>query len=265
MIIEPQFCFSSFIVDGSSYVIRPGSLADHHCRRDHSLRGRGILRALFLALLVALISSPLPAQTIDAFLSAGTTSLFNKYSFVEYNNAYHSDYTLGPEITIGGEGHLTSLLGIELSAELGRNTLHVTNSNSSTEWSYGIDKERASADMVVHIPGTLLHGKPYLVVGPEFDRLAPYGLAASPSTTPGFLNDPFVYLHSNDKIGFNVGGGLEMKLASKLGLRLDLRDHTFTAPRYGVPSYATTGAYFPVQGSINNVEFSVGLVYHFGL
>jgi len=229
------------------------------------MRAHGILQGLLLAMLVAVSSIALRAQDYRAFLTVGNSSIFNKYSFVEYNNAYHSDYSLGPQLTIGGEAPVTPLLGVELALSVGRNNLRVTNSNTATQMSYGIDKERLSGDLVVHVPGTFLHAKPYLVLGPEFDRLAPYGAAASSASTPGFLNDPFVYLRVNGKMGFNLGGGLELKARPKLGLRLDLRDHIFAAPRYGLPSTAFTGAYFPVQGSINSVEISVGLVYHFEL
>ena len=229
------------------------------------MRAHGILRGFLLAMLVAASSTALRAQQFSGFATVGTSSLFNKYSFIEYNNAYHSDYSFGPQFAIGGEGLLTSILGVEVAIGVGRNNLRVTNSNTATRMSYGIDKERLSADLVIHLHGTLLHGKPYLVLGPEFDRLAPYGLAASPSSTPGFLNDPFVYLRVNGKMGFNFGGGLELKVRPKLGLRLELRDHIFPAPRFGLPLTAITGAYFPVQGSTNNVEISVGLVYHFEL
>jgi len=229
------------------------------------MRAHGILRGFWLAMMVAASSTALRAQQFSAFVTAGTSSVFNKFSFVEYNNAYHTDYSLGPQIAVGGEGLLTPVLGVELAAWVGRNNLQVTNSNTATRMSYGIDKERLSGDLVVHLHGTLLHGKPYLVLGPEFDRFAPYGAAASASSTPGFLNDPYVYLRVNGRVGFNFGGGLELKVRPKLGLRLDLRDHIFRAPTYGVPALATTGAYFPLQGSISNAEVSVGLVYHFGL
>jgi opacity protein-like surface antigen len=229
------------------------------------MRAHGILKGLLLAMLMAVSSAALRAQDYRAFLTAGSSSIFNKYSFVEYNNAYHSDYSLGPQVTIGAEAPLTSILGVELALGVGRNNLQVANSNAGTRTSYGIDKERLSGDLVVHVPGTFLHGKTYVVLGPEFSRLAPYGAVASSTSTPGFLNDPFAYLRVNGKVGFNFGGGLELKVRSKLGVRLDLRDHIFTAPTYGLPSTAITGAYFPVQGSINNVEVSVGLVYHFEL
>jgi len=229
------------------------------------MRGHGILRGLLLAILAAASASGLRAQEFSGFVTVGSSSIFNKFSFVEYNNAYHSAYSLGPQLTIGAEGHLNSVLGVELALSVGRNNLQVANSNTATRSSYGIDKERLGGDLVVHVPGTFLRGKPYLVFGPEFTRLAPYGAAASPSSTTGFLNDPFVYLRVNGKMGFNVGGGLEMKVLPKWGLRLDLRDHVFGAPRYGLPSLSYTGAYFPVVGSVNNVELSVGLVYHFAL
>ncbi len=229
------------------------------------MRAHGILKGWLLAALVAVSSAALSAQDYRAFLTMGSSSIFNKYSFVEYNNAYHSDYSLGPQFTIGGEAPLTPVLGVELALGVGRNNLQVANSNAGTKMSYGLDKERLGGNLVVHVPVTFLHGKPYLLLGPEYTRLAPYGAAASPSSTPGFLNDPFVYLRVNGKMGFNFGGGLELKARPTLGLRLELRDHIFPAPRFGLPLTAITGAYFPVQGSTNNVEISVGLVYHFEL
>jgi hypothetical protein len=266
MMNEEGSCFPSFFIHLSFIVHHPLLLLNHlRYRRKGSMRAHGILKGLLLAMLMAVNSAALRAQDYRAFLTVGSSSIFNKYSFIEYNNAYHSDYSLGPQVTIGGEAPVTALLGVELALGVGRNNLQVANSNAGTQMSYGVDKERLSGNLVVHVPGTFLHGKPYLLLGPEFTRLAPYGAAASSTSTPGFLNDPFVYLRVTGKMGFNFGGGVELKVRPKLGLRLDVRDHIFTAPSYGLPSIATTGAYFPVQGSINNVEVSVGLVYHFEL
>jgi Outer membrane protein beta-barrel domain len=266
MMNEEGSCFSLFFIHSSFVVHHSLALLNHlRYRRKGSMRANGVLKGLLLTMLVAVSSAAVRAQDFKAFLTVGSSSIYNKYSFVEYNNAYHSQYSLGPQFTIGGEVPLTPALGLEFALGVARNDLEVTNSNTATHMSYGINKGRLSGDLVVHVPGTFLHGKPYLLIGPEYDRLAPYGAAASPTSTPGFLNDPYAYLRVDGTMGFNFGGGLELKVHPKLGLRLDLRDHVFAAPRYGLPSTATTGAYFPVEGSVNNVEISVGLVYHFEL
>jgi hypothetical protein len=235
------------------------------------MRAGGILKGFLLAVLLGMGPVALRAQDYRAFLTVGSYSTFNKYSFIEYDNSYHSAYSTGPQIAIGGEVPLTSVLGVELSFGLARNDLRVTNSTTrpATELTYGVDKMRLSGDLVIHVPGSILHGRPYLVFGPEFDRLAPYGSAASSYTTPGFANDSYVVLVRNQELGFNLGGGLELKVLPKqfphAAVRLDLRDHIFAAPRYGVPETATTGAFYPVHGPINNVEVSVGFVVHFEL
>jgi hypothetical protein len=73
-------------------------------------------------------------------------------------------------------------------------------------------------------------------------------------------------LSSQGEEGFNAGAGLDYKVARKVDLRLDVRDHMFSSPTYGLPSTpgAFSTAYFPISGSAHNIEYSLGLVYRFG-
>jgi hypothetical protein len=72
-------------------------------------------------------------------------------------------------------------------------------------------------------------------------------------------------ISSDTKFGANLGGGVEGKLAERVGLRLDLRDHLVGIPRFGVPETPLNpgGAFYPVSGLLNNVELGIGAVFYF--
>jgi len=104
------------------------------------------------------------------------------------------------------------------------------------------------------------------VAGVEYDRFSPTSAAQTLAESHGFAFAPSAKLASQGQTGFNIGGGLDYKVASKVDLRIDARYHTFGSPTYGLPSAATTAsaAYFPISGSAHDIEYSIGLVYRFG-
>jgi opacity protein-like surface antigen len=106
----------------------------------------------------------------------------------------------------------------------------------------------------------------YGVVGLEYDIFAPTSAAQTKAKTEGFAFAPSATLSSDSKPGFNAGGGIDYKLGSKVDVRLDVRDHMFGSPTFGLPQSPTSfsSAYFPISGSGRNLEYSIGLVYKFG-
>jgi hypothetical protein len=105
-----------------------------------------------------------------------------------------------------------------------------------------------------------------VVFGVEYDRFSPTSSAASLATSKGFAFEPVAKLASQSSGGVNFGGGIDWIGASKLGLRIDVRDHITGFPTLGLPSAASTAssAYFPISGSAHNIEYSIGIVYKFG-
>ena len=103
-------------------------------------------------------------------------------------------------------------------------------------------------------------------MGPEFDLFSPTSSAQTSATTQGFAFAPSAKLASEGHPGFNVGAGIDYKVASKVDLRIDVREHMTGSPRLGLPNAATStsAAYFPVGGPAYDLEYSLGIVYRFG-
>jgi opacity protein-like surface antigen len=105
--------------------------------------------------------------------------------------------------------------------------------------------------------------RPFATFGVGFYHFSPTeegkGVAAN-----NFITLP-TRISSATKFGANLGGGVEGKLAERVGLRLDLRDHLVGIPRFGVPETPLNpgGAFYPVSGLLNNVELGIGAVFYF--
>ena len=126
---------------------------------------------------------------------------------------------------------------------------------------------RFSADIVAHVPGVYRGVRPYVVLGVEYDRFSPTSSANHWLPRQGFAYAPTAKLASQSTGGVNFGGGIDWKLTSKVGLRIDVRDHITSSPTLGLPTSepATTGLpWFPVTGIAHNIEYSIGIRYKFG-
>lgn len=153
-----------------------------------------------------------------------------------------------------------------------RNDLVVANLYNSTvpnqENSYGVTDQRVSVDILTHVPKTIKGLRPYLATGLEFDNFAPTSeaTASANSSSPGFNGVPNTVLKGDDKVGFNVGGGMDINLTRRLAFRLDLRDHITGSPTFGLPSSSSSvySAYYPITGLANDLEYSAGIVMRFG-
>ena len=196
------------------------------------------------------------------------SSLSDKRSFTEGYLPYTSGYAGGGKGIAGVEVPLDKIFGIEGSYGFGHNNLEITNQNTNpwTVKGYGVRNNRFSADIVGHVPGVWRGIRAYGVVGVEYDLFSPTSAAQKLAESQGFAFGKSAKLASQAKPGFNAGGGIDYKVASKVDLRLDVRDHMFGSPTYGLPQAASTAssAFFPISGSAHNIEYSIGLVYRFG-
>jgi outer membrane protein W len=81
--------------------------------------------------------------------------------------------------------------------------------------------------------------------------------------TKGFAADSTAQINHNDKLGINLGVGLDRKLTKRLTFRIDVRDHVTSSPAFGLPntySYAN----YPVSGRANNIVYTAGILFHLG-
>jgi len=226
---------------------------------------RRLWLAGLLALTLGLGSTALHAQGYNVFVMGGGSSLFDKNNYTVSTGDFRSTYKNGGQFTVGAEVPLFKFFGLEGSYGYGRNNLAVTDLGTNTETGFNTRNQRLSGDFVVHSPKSFFHLRPYVLAGLEYDRFSPVGNAAAHATSPGFNNVADTALNPANKLGFNYGGGVELKLIRWVGLRFDVRDHLTGSPNYGLPASSSTGgAVFPVSGAAHDLEYSAGVVFHFG-
>jgi len=229
------------------------------------------LQGLILAVALCLSATVGEAQTSLLFVSGGGTALGDARSFDLLYIPYTSKYANGGGGNVGFELPLkkSKIFGLELSYGLSQNNLELTNQNTNptTTAAYGLRDNRFSADIVVHSPSTFRNIRPYFVAGPEYDRYSPTSAAVSYAQSHGFgASAPVAKLSSEGDGGFNFGGGLEYQIGEKWGARLDVRDHISSSPTLGLPYgiTSTSNAYFPISGNARSLQYTIGIVYHFG-
>jgi hypothetical protein len=227
-----------------------------------------VVQGLMVTLALCFTATSGRAQGYRIFIMGGVSTIADFRSFTERYNNYNSLYANGGKGIFGVEVPFYKIFGLEVSYGIGSNNLEVTDlsTNPTTTKAYPVRDNRFSGDIVGHIPGAWRGMHFYGVVGLEYDLFAPTGAAQTMAKTEGFAFAPSATLSSNSTPGFNAGGGIDYKVGSKLYLRLDVRDHMFSSPTYGLPYSATSfsSAYFPISGSGRNLEYSLGLVYRFG-
>jgi opacity protein-like surface antigen len=231
-------------------------------------------QSLIVTMALCLSTATGHAQGYKIFIMGGASSLTDPRTFTERDINYSSAYAGGAKVIAGVEAPFYKIFGIEASYGLGPNNLRINNNSYSYSFSkgYGERNSRYSADIVGHVPGVWRGIRAYGVVGVEYDVFSPTSSAKTLAKTQGFACEIgntatcSATLSSQGEGGFNIGGGLDYKVASKVDLRLDVRDHVFGSPTYGLPTTFSvpSAAYFPISGSAHDLEYSIGIVYRFG-
>ena len=232
------------------------------------MTAKRVVQGLIVTAALCLSTTSVRAQGYRLFIMGADSPLTDKRTFTEAYKNYSSAYAGGAKAIAGLEVPFYKIFGIEGSYGFGQNNLEITNqsTNPYTVKGYSVRNSRFSGDIVGHVPGVWRGIRAYGVAGVEYDLFSPTSAAQRLAQSQGFAFAASAKLASQGKGGFNVGGGLDYKVASKVDLRIDARYHTFGSPTYGLPSAATTAsaAYFPISGSAHDIEYSIGLVYRFG-
>ena len=230
-----------------------------------------LLQGLIVTAALSLIAAVGKAQTSGVFVTGGGNRFSDARSFEEAYIPYQTTYAAGAGANLGFELPLkrSKIFGLELSYGYSQNNLELTYENSPTlpvTKSYGLRDNRFSGDLVVHSPSTFRGIRPYAVVGAEYDRFSPSSAAVALANTTGFAYAPVAKLTSEGDGGVNFGGGLDYNVTEKWGVRLDVRDHVTTSPTLGLPYGITpsSNAFFPISGNAHNIQYTIGIVYHFG-
>ncbi|MGD0460456.1 MAG: outer membrane beta-barrel protein [Terriglobia bacterium] len=232
------------------------------------MTAKRVVQGLIVTAALCLSTTSVRAQGYRLFIMGADSPLTDKRTFTEAYKNYSSAYAGGAKAIAGLEVPFYKIFGIEGSYGFGQNNLEITNqsTNPYTVKGYSVRNSRFSGDIVGHVPGVWRGIRAYGVAGVEYDLFSPTSAAQRLAQSQGFAFAASAKLASQGKGGFNVGGGLDYKVASKVDLRLDARYHTFGSPTYGLPSTFSTpsAAYFPISGSAHDIEYSIGLVYRFG-
>jgi opacity protein-like surface antigen len=232
------------------------------------MTAKKVVQGLIVTAALCLSTTSVRAQGYRLFIMGADSPLTDKRSFTEGFIPFTSGYAGGGKAIAGLEVPFYKIFGIEGSYGFGQNNLEITNQNTNpyTVKGYGVRNSRFSGDIVGHVPGVWRGIRAYGVAGVEYDLFSPTSAAQRLAQSQGFAFAASAKLASQGKGGFNAGGGIDYKVASKVDLRLDARYHTFGSPTYGLPQAATSAssAFFPVGGPAHDIEYSIGIVYRFG-
>jgi len=232
-----------------------------------------------LMVLAALIGSTGGAQArdifkvvqADVFVLGGASTLVDPNYFPSAGRLFHSRFDMGTKFSIGVSVPYGKLLSIESAYTYGPNNLFVTNTNlfPHVPVEYQAHTYMGSLAAVVHAPFAVVHFKPYVEGGIEYDRFSPTQAAITLAKNQGFGAVSTAIINRNDKFGFNFGAGVDRKIFKRLSLRIDLRDHVTSSPAFGLPPQSsqasgTAIATFPIKGRANNIVYTAGIVFHLG-
>ena len=229
-----------------------------------------VVQGLIVTAALCLSTTSACAQDYKVFIMGADSPLADTRTFNEGPNnelPYGSRYATGGKVIAGVEVPLHKFVGIEGSYGYGPNNLEIYQFiyNPPVVQGYSVRNHRFSGDIVGHVPSEWRGLRIYGVFGIEYDVFSPTSSAQTLAKTQGFAFAPSAQLASQGKAGFNVGAGIDYKWSSRVDLRLEVRDHLFGSPTYGLPQAATTAttAYFPVGGPAHDIEYSIGIVYRF--
>jgi opacity protein-like surface antigen len=228
------------------------------------------LQGLIVTVAIGLSATVVQAQNYSIFVIGSGTQIKDNRSFYENFFPYTTNFAGGAGAAVGIELPLkhSKIFGLEFSYGYSQNNLDLTETyiQPYPTKSYGLRDNRFSGDLVIHSPSTFHNARPYLVLGAELDRYTPTSAALTLANTTGFAYASVAKLYPEDDGGVNIGGGIDYKLTSRLSVRLDVRDHVTPSPTLGLPYGQTTTstAFFPISGDAHSIQYSIGLVYHFG-
>lgn len=204
----------------------------------------------------------------DVFVLGGASTLVDPQTWTGVA-LFHSRMDVGTKFTIGVSVPYGKMLSIESAYTYGPNNLIVTNENLFPHAGqlYPVRAYIGSLDAVVHAPFSFLKVRPYGVAGVEYDRFSPTDAASATAKSSGFAAVSTTTMTHNDKLGLNIGIGLDRKLMKRISFRIDVRDHVTGAPAFGIPPRPTgdsMGAAYPISGRANNIVYTAGFVFHLG-
>jgi opacity protein-like surface antigen len=202
----------------------------------------------------------------DVYVLGGGSTFVDAEYFLSADHLYHSRFELGPKFNIGVAVPYGKLLSIEMGYSAGTNNLVITDTNvfPHVGRTYPVRDYIGNLSAVFHAPFSFKHVVPYAAAGAEYDKFSPTPAAITLAKNQGFGPVSTATINGNNKVGINLGGGLDRKIMKRLTLRVDVRDHITSSPAFGLPPFSDSGAAFPVSRRAHNIQYTAGIVFHLG-
>ncbi len=183
---------------------------------------------------------------------------------------FRSEFVDGGKFGFRVTGDLNDYLAVEGSYSYGRNNLRITELDETPpeERGFGTTLNQFGGNVLFFFSPRENSVRPFVTAGVGVTRFSPTDAAKARAldTDEEFLDDPTI-IDSSSEFSFNFGGGVEAKVSSRVGVRFDVRDHIIQIPRFGLqqtdPDPTGGGIFFPVDGSVHNIEISAGVVFYF--
>ena len=223
------------------------------------LTNKAMWTAVGTLLFALLLASDLKAQgdlRVEAF--GGGSVLKADRSFLVDGEPFRSSFADGGKFGFRGTVDLTKHWAVEAAYSYGTNNLRITDLGEVPPRVVGfgtrVHDVSGNALYFLDLSGTRL--RPFLTAGIGFARYNPTSQAKAAAVALTFTGEPTV-INGTNQPDFNFGAGVEATLTDHWGARFDLRDHLT-----GLPTFGVTKALFPVSGTAQNIEYSVGVVFH---
>jgi hypothetical protein len=196
-------------------------------------------------------------------VTAGSSKLQSSRTFVVNGETFNTQFANGGR----GKARLTLDLTKHFSIEgvygFGTSNLKVTNSTNTPQTiGYGTREHEVQLNALQFFTSSGSHLRPFLTTGLGDAHFTPTSAAITAASNQ-FL-DSSAQIGATNQISFAIGGGIEARSRSRLGLRFDVTDHISAVPNFGLPqsSSGTGGAFYPVSGIVHNIQVEAGIVLY---
>ncbi len=227
--------------------------------RMHRLISKATWAAAATLLFALLLAPDLKAQgdlRVEAF--GGGSVLKGERTFIADGEPFRSSFANGGKFGFRGTLDLTKHWAVEGAYSYGANNLRLADLGEvpPVVLGFGTRVHEVSGNALYFLNETGSRLRPFLTAGIGFARYNPTSEAKTTAAALTFAGEPTV-INGTNQPDFNFGAGLEAKLTDHWGARFDLRDHLT-----GLPTFGVTKALFPVSGTAQNIEYSLGIVFH---
>lgn len=199
-------------------------------------------------------------------------TVFGSGSFLKGDRSFtidgapkRSNFATGGKIGGRVTGDLNAHWAVEGAYGYGTNNLRIIDVGPPTiTRSFGTRLHQFTGNALYYFSEPKSRFRPFVTAGLGVVRFNPTSKAKSQATVE-FVDAPAT-ISGNTKVEVNFGAGVEAPIGEHFGARFDLRDHVSGIPRFGIPQAPAAGIadFFPVSGAVNNIETSIGIVFHFG-